>query len=235
MPPAERIEDYLELVAAVETAAAKAGLPVHIEGYPPPVDPRLNVIRVAPDPGVIEVNIHPAPTGTNASRPTEAIYEEARLARLGADKFMIDGKHSGHRRRQSCRGRRRDAARQPVPAPPGSAQEPHHPTGSGVRASPISSPACSSARPARRRASTRRATTVSTSSRSRSPRSRVPARAPRRRPWLLDRLMRNLLTDVTGNTHRAEICIDKLYSPDGPTGRLGLSSSAASRCRRTRA
>lgn len=95
MPPVERIEDYLELIAAAEAAAAELGLPVHIEGYAPPHDERINVIRVAPDPGVIEVNIHPAAGWKDCVDITTAVYEEARQARLGADKFMIDGRHTG--------------------------------------------------------------------------------------------------------------------------------------------
>ena len=160
------------------------GLPVHIEGYGPPHDPRLNVIRVAPDPGVIEVNIHPASNWQDCVATTTAIYEEARQTRLGADKFMIDGRHTGTGGGNHVVVGGATPNRQPVPAPARSVEEPGAAMAAASVAVLLRSPACSSARPARRRASTRRATTASTSSRSPWRRCRIPEKARRRcRGW----------------------------------------------------
>src|SRR5690606_26202836 len=70
-------------------------MPLVIEGYSPPHDPRINQIKVTPDPGVIEVNIHPAHSWGECVSITTGVYEEGRQARLGTEKFMVDGRHSG--------------------------------------------------------------------------------------------------------------------------------------------
>ena len=215
------------------SARKATGLPVHIEGYPPPLDPRLNVIRVAPDPGVIEVNVHPAAIGTRLVAITAAVYEEARAVPARRRKIHDRRPPHRHRRRQSCRGRRRDAGRLALPPPPGSAQEPRSSTGSATRRCPICSPACSSARPRRRRASTRPAMTRSTNWRSRSRRCRAPAKGTRR-----PLAGRPALSQPAHRRHRQHPSRRKSAStssirPTARPGASGWSSSAPSRCRRT--
>lgn len=218
MPPLKSLESYVMLLNHIESVAAELNMPVLIEGYHPPTDYRVEKLAVTPDPGVVEVNVHPAKSWREIVNNYDKLFELAKESGLSGEKFMLDGRHTG------TGGGNHITLGGTTPANSPLLRKPHllrsfvnfwqnHPGLSYLFSSAFVGPTSQAPRVDEARLETLYELELAFDQVDKF--ENPPY-------WMVDRIFRNLLIDMTGNTHRAEFCIDKLYSPDSQSGRLGI-------------
>lgn len=218
LPPFTRLEAWITLLQQLERCCASLQIPIIIEGYEPPADRRLQKLSVTPDPGVIEVNIHPADNWRDWLHTTEILYEQARQCRLGTEKFMLDGRHTGtgggnHVTLGAAKAEDSPFLRRPDVLRSMISYWQNHPSLSYLFSGVFIGPTSQSPRVDEARNDHLHELEIAF--------AQLPEGISQQ-PWRVDRVLRNFLVDLTGNTHRSEFCIDKLYSPDSSSGRLGI-------------
>lgn len=220
LPPMVTLEDYLLLIKNIEETAKAIGKPILIEGYDPPSDDRIQKFMVTPDPGVIEVNVHPCATWDELLNNFDVLFEAAAQSRLTTEKFNLDGRHTGTGGGNHITLGGKTPSESPLLRRPDLLRSlitfwQHHPSLSYLFSTQFIGPTSQAPRVDEGRDEMLYELELAF--------QQVPSREEDKVPyWLVDRLFRNLLIDLTGNTHRAEFCIDKLYSPDSSSGRLGI-------------
>ncbi len=217
LPPQPSASRFCELVQRVDACAASLGLDVSFEGYAPPKSPELFHFAITPDPGVLEINIPPTKTCREHHALMSEVFDAALGVGLAAERYQLDGRQAG------SGGGNHITMGGPTPLQSPFLRRPdllgslltfvqHHPSLSYLFAGLFVGPTSQAPRLDEARHDSLYELEIAL--------AHDPG--PNPPPWLADALFRHLLVDLTGNTHRTEICIDKLFDPQSAYGRQGL-------------